>query len=239
MVITGLTEDAMEKLQRCQELFTNIYHESSVINTIVQTRDAVELDENFLKIYRRTYMPKDWFNRIDHYPDLVFRQFGADLAFSEKKYILEQILENENIERIERDREIQFADLRNVLLRLAERQRDTPIVLFLPIRYYTQFHIDWIQENPRQFTIRYPRGATILGHNLRIFWSNKYMPFDEFVFIDASFGLWISKPSFENRLQVTIDDSDREDQLDFLAFTTLKFNIINENRIIRLKGTNV
>jgi hypothetical protein len=239
MVITGLTDDAMEKLQRCQELFTNVYYESSVIHSLVQTRDAMERDENFLKIYRRTYMPKEWFNRTDHYPDLVFRRFGANLALSEKKYVLEEILENENIEQIEIEREIQFADLRNALLHLSERQRDTPLILFLPISYYTQFHIDWIRENPHQLTIRYPQGATILGLNLRIFWSNKYMPFDEFIIIDTSFGLWISKPSFRNRLQVTIDDSDREDQLDFLAFTTFKFDIIDENRIIKIKGTNV
>ena len=116
-----------------------------------------------------------------------------------------------------------------------ERATDTPLVMFLPINYYTRFHIDWAQKYSREFRISYPQGATILGHRIKVFWSNKYMPFNSFVFIDKAFGQWVSKPSFNNRLQITISDSDQPDKLDFLAFTTLKFSIIDTTRITILE----
>ena len=85
MSIQGFNADAMNKLRRCQDLFSNNYYESSVIGQLVQTSDARENDQDFRKIYRRTYMPKEWFTRTEYYPDLVFSQFSANLTFSEKK----------------------------------------------------------------------------------------------------------------------------------------------------------
>ena len=110
--------------------------------------------------------------------------------------------------------------------------------MFLPINYYTRFHIDWVRNNNRELRISYPQGATILGHNITVYWSNKYMPLNSFILLDKGFGQWISKPNFNNRLQVTITDSDKADQLDFLAFTTFKFDITNTNRAIILDDTS-
>jgi hypothetical protein len=61
------------------------------------------------------------------------------------------------------------------------------------------------------------------------------MPIKEFIFIDRSFGEWVSKPSFNERVYVRISESDKPDQLDFLAYTTLKFSILEPRRIAILQ----
>ena len=64
------------------------------------------------------------------------------------------------------------------------------------------------------------------------------MPFSEVIFIDRNFGKWVSKPNFNERLSVRISESDREDQLDLLIFTTLKFEILNKDRMTILQTAN-
>jgi len=61
------------------------------------------------------------------------------------------------------------------------------------------------------------------------------MPFEEFIFIDKSFGEWVSKPSFNDRLYVRISPSDKLDQLDFFIYTILTFSIAEPRKIAILQ----
>ena len=226
---------ALERIEHCKNLIYEYYYNSSIIDKIVQTRDADVSDENFLKMYKRIYIPKEWFTREDVYPDLVFEQIGSGIAFSEKKYIIGEILRNEEIERSTVET-IDFNTLKETSFSFSQNGI-RPTVMFAPIEFFTKLHIDW-REAP-DLQINTFDDITILEnareHTYKIFWSNKFMPFDEFIFIDRSFGEWVSKPSFNERLSVIISESDRADQLDLLIYTTLKFRILDTNRIAILQ----
>lgn len=221
-----------QKIQRSEELVRESYFSSSVIDRLVQVRDARASDEGFLKSYRRTYIPREWFIRKDVYSDLVFKRFGSNISLSEKKYFIEEILKKK------RDRTrvgtVDFETLKKFCLSVFE-SGTRPTVMLAPIGFFTRLHTDWRDDPDLQ--IRSMNNITISGHNFEISWSNKYIPFDEFVFIDKSFGEWVAKPSFKERLSVSISESDREAQLDLLVYTTLKFNILRMDRISILEIT--
>jgi len=188
-------------------------------------------DENFIKMYKRTYIPKEWFTREDVYPDLVFKQFGSGIAFSEKKYIIDEILRNKEIKR-SAVQTVDFNTLKETSISFLQGGV-RPTVMFAPIEFFAKLHTDW-RENP-ELQITTFEDIVIAGNVYKVFWSNKYIPFNEFIFVDRNFGEWISKPNFNERLSITISESDRTDQLDLLIFTTLKFSILDINKIIILQ----
>lgn len=224
-----------QKIERSKSLVRESYYKASIIDQVVEFRNALVSDENFLKLYKRTYIPREWFIRKDIYSDIVFRQFGSNIAFSEKKYIVSEILKNEGIER----QTVESIDS-NTLVHTSRSLLENgfnPTVLFITIDFYTKLYIDWLRVNPELQVVPFGN-ISISGHEYKIFWSNKYMPFSEVIFIDRNFGKWISKPNFNERLSVRISESDREDQLDLLIFTTLKFEILNKDRMTILQTAN-
>jgi len=228
------TPSREQRIARSEQLARDSYYRTSVIDQIANTRDFREddRDESFLRTYRRVYIPAEWFTRQDIFSDLVFEQFGSDIAFSEKKFIVEdRILTNTDVRRTTVD-EIDLRSLEETADSLLDAGFN-PTVLFAPIEYYVPFYAEWQRSALR---VGFPDDVmTISRHNYHIFWSNKYMPFKEFIFIDKSFGEWISKPSFNERFYVRISESDKADQLDFLAYTTLKFLAVDSRKVVILQ----
>lgn len=220
-----------EKIARSEKLVCESYYKGSVIDQLVKVRDFRPTDKGFLRIYKRTYVPKDWFIRKDVYSDLVFRQFGSGIALSEKKFFIEEVLKEERIER-ETCSEVDFNILKQKSRSLHETELE-PTVLLAPINHFTKLHADWITDS--DLRVESMDRIFISGHNYKISWSNKYIPFKEFIFIDKSFGEWVSKPSFNDRLYVKISESDKMDQYDLLIYTTVKFNILDPNKIAILQ----
>lgn len=99
-------------------------------------------------------------------------------------------------------------------------------------------HIEWpAASNDIQIDIRSGQ-LTICGERPRIFWSNKYMPFNDFILVNRGFGEWTSKPTFGDRLLVSISPSDKEDQLSLLYLTKMRFEIIDAHKILVI-STNI
>jgi len=225
-----LTEQ--QKIERSEQLAKDSYYRASIINQIVNVRDSRPDDGEFLKIYRRVYVPEEWFTRIDIISDNVFQQFGSDIALGEKKFFIE--------EKILKNTQIRPKIVNEMNLRSLEETADSllgdgfmPTVLFAPIDYYVPFYVDWLGSTLQIGND--PSKVIISGRQYSIFWSNKYMPFKEFIFIDKSFGEWVSKPSFTDRFYVKISRSDKPDQLDFLAYTKMKFSITEPRKIAILQ----
>jgi hypothetical protein len=224
-----LTEE--QKIEESEQLAKDSYFKASVIDQIVNVRDCERGDENFLRLYRRIYVPKEWFTRTDIFSDLVFQEFGSDIALSEKKFIVDEILKNNQIRRTTVD-EINLRNLEETAGSLIGAGFE-PTVILAPIDYFVPFYAEWLGPNLQIGMDRHK--ATLLRRQYSIFWSNMYMPFKEFIFLDRSFAEWISKPSFNNRFYVKISPSDKIDQYDFLAYTTLRFSITDLRKIAILQ----
>jgi hypothetical protein len=221
-----------QRIGKSEQLAKDSYFKNSVISQIVNVRDFRPGDQGFVRIYKRVYVPREWFTRTDIYSDLAFEQLGSSIALSEKKFIIEdQILKNAEITRRTVD-EINLSNLEETADSLVEAGFE-PTVLVAPIEYFMPIYVDWQRSALRVGFA--PDIITISRRNYNIFWSNKYIPIKEFIFIDKSFGEWISKPSFNERFYVRISPSDQLDKLDFLAYTTLKFSVVEPRKIAILQ----
>jgi len=222
---------ARNKLDSAKTIFREEYYRLSDLEKLVEVGDASPDEENFLNLYYRTLIPKEWFTRQDIVIDFVFRQFGENLARSEGKYVLDRTLEEQNVRRVDLGENV-FEDFLAYFKTFSETRHITAV--FIPVDLYTHVYIDWPKESS-ELTIDYSTGGiTICGLKPNIFWSNKYRPFSDFALIDKRFGKWTSKPSFTERLTVKISESDKDDKLDLLLLTKMKFEIVDAKKVLIL-----
>lgn len=222
---------AREKVNRALGILRKVYYESSNVEKLVRVRDAKADEKDILNLYFRHLVPKEWFTKPEYYVDLVFKQFGTNLAISEEKYIIDRIFEAKNIptrnlgENVLEDFIAEFEAFSD------DRRVDS---LLIPIDFYVPLYTEWPRRST-ELIILHPTNNIKIGNTQpKIFWSNKYTPFSNIVLMNKQFGEWISKPSFKERLEVKISQSDREDTLDLLFLTKVQFSIVDARKILIL-----
>jgi hypothetical protein len=226
-----------QKIEKSEELVRKSYYKNSVVDQLVNVRDAHPDEFDFLKLGRRIYIPEEWYSREDIYYDVALQQLGRNIAFSEKKFIIEEILKNERIKHISIP-ETNLTVLKEQIQRIVDETNTYPEILLAPVDYFVKFH-DWYRSmTDRSFRMETFDKMIISGHSYRVLWSNKYIPFKEFIFANKSYGEWVAKPSINKRFYVKISESDKPDKLDLLMYTTLKFSILEPNRITILQQSD-
>ena len=92
-------------------------------------------------------------------------------------------------------------------------------------------HVNWMKEV----------GASVVeqnnliaeSHRIPLFWSNKYVEFNDFIIVRKSFGRWIAKPRFSERLSVQMfESSKRQDQMEIKAQIVFHLDIRNPQQIL-------
>jgi hypothetical protein len=221
---------ARDKVDEAIAAFRTTYYENSDLSKIVNTADASE-EEGFLQLGAKYRIPKEWFTSDNIAYDIAIDQFATNLVIGETKYLLTRILECEDIQKIPLGNDILNGFLAEYK-QFSEKYRTQ--AMFFPVDLYSQIHIEWPKNSP-DVVLNFSSGEiTICETKPRIFWSNRYTPFDDFILLNKGFGKWISKPTFKDRLEVSIMQSDKEDQLDLLYFTKFKFEIVDPKRIMVL-----
>jgi len=102
-------------------------------------------------------------------------------------------------------------------------------MLFAPLDYFVKVNVGW--RNDPSFRVESFDRIIVSGYSLNVFWSNKYMPFTEFIIADKSYGEWIAKPSINKRLYVKISDNEQPDKMDLRMYTKFKFKIMEPEKI--------
>lgn len=221
-----------QKIERSEQLVRESYYKNSVIDQLVNVRDSNPNDQVFLKLGRGIYIPEDWYTQGDIYYDMALQQLGENIAFSEKKYVIEEILKDERINRVTSP-EINLTSLKEQSHRLHD-SRFRPTVLFAPIDYFVKLTLDWPREDSA-FRLEKFDKIMISGQAYKVFWSNKYIPFKEFIFVNKGYGEWVAKPTFHDRFYVKISESDKAGKLSLVMYTLLKFSIPEPSRITILQ----
>lgn len=222
-----------EKIRRSEEIVSDAYYKASVVDKLVTVRDSQPDDHDFLKLGKRTYIPEEWYSRGDIFYDFALKQLGENIAFSEKKFIIEEILKDERIRRNSCS-EINPDVIKDEIQQIVREANIYPEILFFPIDFFTKIMHDWIIED-KDIRVETFENIVISGVRYRIFWSNKYIPFKEFIFANKGYGEWVGKPSFHDRFYVRISESDKPDKMDLLMYTTFKFFKKEPNRITILQ----
>jgi hypothetical protein len=226
MTFYGLGYSREEKIRASEDIVRKAYYKNSVIQRLVNTKAVETSDEEFLKLGRRFYIPADWYTSDNIAYDIALNQFGENVAFSEKKFILDEILKDK---RIVRDR---LPEINSQILKEQLRQMNIfkPTIMFAPVQFFVDLTYTWSQTDHDYSTNKFDN-VKIQDKMFDVFWSNQYTPFNVFILLNKTFGEWITKPSLENRFFVKIDESEKPDNLELTMYTTFKFSIKKPEKI--------
>jgi len=227
------------KMDRCKRSLLEDYFRSSIVGKAVDATDYVEESHRDLPLLehgRWVYVPKEWFTDPSVYPDIAFSDIGRGIAFGENKYIVQQILTNREVNRIDLNN-ISYKNLKAIVDELISlHKRNSNLVLFVPIEYFVKAHVDWAKEQGQMVV----RNDNLLVDNsrLKIFWSNKYVDFSEFIVAWKSSCRFVAKPNVKNRLQVELHESRIEpENMELKAWITFNFTIIDPQGIKVVRPT--
>jgi len=223
----------VNKMERCKKSLLRDYFRTSIVEEAVDAIDYVEdvhRNLQFLEFGRWVYVPTNWFTDPCIYPDLAFEDVGRGIAIGEEKHIMQQILTNRQVNRIALE-DVSYNSLKEIIDDLTlPREQDPRLVLFVPIEYFVTMHIDWAREQ-RQIVVQ--NDSLLMGNwRIKVFWSSKYVDFNDFIVARKSSCRWVVKPNVKNRLQVELYESKIEpENMELKAQTVFNFTIYNPQEI--------
>jgi hypothetical protein len=228
-----------EKVDRCETEITRTYAEDTILPEVVNLRTYEEEKDKSLELRSiglGYLVDREWFTSPTHIP--MFSDMGRSIALGEENYLIKQMIEFGETKYIER---FDFDALKSAITEFKESGYQ-PTSLFAPIDYYVELH-GWQRshENKGLRAIEYAERRPYFVINsetkLRIFWSSKYVKFEDFIVVDRKFGEWIVKPDESgNLLTISIRESKKEPRkVDVLVKTSFNFKIVDPKavRILR------
>jgi hypothetical protein len=223
-----------EKIKRCKKKLKEEYYTRSIVTEVT---NAIDFDEeahhslDFFKSGVWQYIPKLWFTNQTYYPDYVFEQFGEAIAFSEQKHIVESILKSGKLCRNTVER-IDYARILEAINNLTKMEPESlNLILFAPIEYYIPMYTDWMKNSKMYVHIEKRNELRIDAFKTKLFWSNNYIRFDDFILFNKSSSQWIAKPNVRNRLKLSVKESKRKGKMEVKAQTEFNFCISNPELI--------
>ena len=216
-----------KKIEESERVIQQSYYKNSLIEKLVEVRVSNDPDQMFLKLGRRIYIPEEWYSREDIYYDVALKQLGEGIARSERSFIINEILKNDKIERTKVEG-INANTFKKLISDFGTVFR--PTILFAPVEYFVDLSYNWPKEDCDFKPFGYEK-IQVLTKNYEVFWSNKYTPFDAFIFANKDYGEWLTKPSLDKRFYVKISESQKPEKLELTMYTLFKFSITNPKEI--------
>jgi hypothetical protein len=219
-------ESKGEKIRKSEQMIRDAYYKNSQIEQLTSVKVCPE-EPTFLRLGRRIYIPSEWYTRNDIFYDIALNQFGEGIARSEKKYIIDEILKNEKIERYKMAT-VTASSFKEQLEKF--EKQFSPNIIFAPVEFFVNLTYTWSQEDKDFGQFNY-ENFKIKNKNYNLFWSNHYTPFKVFIFANKEYGEWLTKTSVKERFYVKIANSDKPESLDLTMYTLFKFSITNPEKI--------
>ena len=147
---------------------------------------------------------------------------GRSIALGEEKYLIETL--DKGIKN-RRDKQILSFDAISQAIRDMGPSFE-PDKVFIPLDFYLMLHtgkeakVHISYENHDCFLV-------IESTKLRVFWSNKYVPFDSLIFVDQRLGEWIVKLAPENKHWVSVDVKPANEKAEVTVKTVACYSILN------------
>jgi hypothetical protein len=148
------------------------------------------------------------------------------MALSEIKSIRGWISEDDRIHREECNK----IDASFIVSKLVESINEgiEPSILFVPISYFVPVSMELWTKYPKMMSID---SLNLMNHKIRLKWSSKYMPFDEVMIVDNSYGKFYLKSPYVDRLRVEIKPSEEFGKRELLIRMAFKFEILDPSKV--------
>jgi len=238
------------KVRNAEDSIVRTYEAETIVPHVSRTRKfdpMLDRREDLTQIGVRLLLPVDGFLANVSPPVFaIVDDIGKGVALGEWNFINRDLL-NRGVQVEIADDELQMEKLRVVVSDLRD-QGWTPDVMFAPIKYYMRVHLDWMKKDPRAITWPYSRDGPFSAivnvqpnTQLKLFWSNMYVPLDDFVIFDSAVGEWVSEPDADtgHRLTVRVARSPLypEKRVDILAKTIAQYKLRSPEgvRVLKVK----
>ena len=156
-----------------------------------QPSDALEFKEFRQRLLVGPEILIDAYSAGDTYTSPEIMGVGRHIALQEERYLIHRLLGAiANKTSISRLSGQEMADA-------IQHFQIKPSVVFCPIEYFTKLHMN----GRLGMQIGYGKGGEYLAiakMRIPILWSNRYVPFKEFVFLESGLGEWVFKPDKES-----------------------------------------
>jgi hypothetical protein len=213
------------------------YNESSLVQNVSMIENyesSMHARLTLGQIGIRANVLRDWIedrNRI-----LLVDDFGRSVAWGERNYLQDFWSERTQLIKFPK-REFNFDDFHRILRELCTSIN--PTVLLAPIERYSEIASWWLYETSKpQSGIRLALGRPYFvfedGRELRVYWSNRYVPLDHFVLVDPSATRWLVKPDSDTGGRLTAEFVENEkdsSKIDFLVKTVVVADLIHRDRV--------
>lgn len=237
-----LSEEGLRKVDRMRELSRKQYHRLSVLTDAVSVEayNPARHQGEFLQLPYRPQLPIKDFNDPSTVLDMVFTEIGRGLAFSETRFIADHLAQFVTSD-------FSRTPLNGVLESYDSliASRHEPSLILAPIDSYMDWYDDLMLAagpNP-PFRISTLEEKTYLsfpdGNQVRLAWSNKFTPFDDFFIVDKRWARWIVKLSEDDGEKLQISIVSKRDKLDVTFKLVFKLEALEASYIKRftpLKG---
>lgn len=190
--ISGLNETT---LRNALSSMNTGYESSTIVPYVASIRrfDIARDSENgFVQIGRYFFHPLESFVISDIV--VLFDDIGKSVALGERNLINEKLLEHRSSVEVP-VKEMTLQRIREIVAEL-RREGFSPNTMLAPIDQYSTCHMKWLREEPQVMQWQQPGLVLALDGEtrLRVFWSNRYVPQDEFIILDSGIGVWVVKP---------------------------------------------
>jgi len=228
------------KVEECKKQILKSFKENSEIDKVVSFRKfnkSKDSELKFIKIYKRPQTPKHCFlatSSVDC--SMLWLDFGRIVAFGEINYVVKQILENLEIQRIEIEDIENLEEIYNKIESTVNSLRDkgfNPSTIFLPLIYFSKlWKVNWKKDDILygKFSISNNQFKFNDSNNtkLNIIHSSDYTEFDDIIILDKNACIWTYESSSEDyeRLYIEINEH-AEDKLkiDITVKTSINLKI--------------
>lgn len=222
MISAELVPNA-ERVQRFADQVRREYEGASIIPEGIPERPPAPEDKgDFVRIGLRFLAAPEIFvdspSSDTYYPGIL--GIGRSIAIGEEKYLIRTAEKSFKAQRLRTKAEM-FDHL--------ERIRKSKLtVAFMPIAYFTDFHL----SPDSRSRISYKNGIRYLKfgvHEVKVFWSNRYVELDRFLFLAEGSAEWIAKPDPKNgqKVRVNVAFDRRSGKFDVTAETVARLNILD------------
>jgi hypothetical protein len=200
-----------------------------------QPADVLEFKEFRQRLLVGPEILIDGYSAGDTYTSPEIIGFGRDIAFQEERYLIHTLLSAiANKTRISR---LSGHEIEDAIQHLQIK----PSVVFSPIEYYTALHTN----AHLGMQIAYDKGGEYLAiakMRIPILWSNIYVPFKEFMFLQSGLGEWVYKPDNEsNWLRMERSPDRKNGKFEVTARTLAVFVVKDAKKglIITVEGSRI
>ena len=186
--------ELMRRERHLKGLALNTYSEYSLLPWIINLNQATE--NSLLRFEKFAFTVRvGYWNDFSYIHDPVFYDLARSVGLSERKYIMEKLEEGTTPHATELNLQVVTEHIREMVA-----DRYPPTVIALPIELHHAVNLEW---DPTWQAIQFnPDRLRIDDMDVRILWSNKYMPFKRAYLVNRDFGVWTTKEPKDRRLEV-------------------------------------